>query len=891
MHRITETKLFKLLHKREKADGFEASEISSVVNNIIADSYPILQQVSRSFPLYTLHDPEHGFRVAENITRLIPKRTLSILNSIELSILLYSAYFHDIGMASSQEEFYKWIESDNYQTFMSSNEQWYNELHRIERIQRHKEYEKEYKESHKEKPTKAKKKTKASQPPIEYRRIQDIAYTEYLRINHAKRGAEYVNEQFGSNGKSNSKIQIGEVNYAEYVALVCKSHWENANALRNEDYRRDLYIRQLNVNLQYCCIILRLADLIDLDPDRTPKVLQDFIFDDIHQANSNSEVKHSVKLSADEWAKHRAVLGYKITPDEIRIEAKCSHPAIQKGLNDWCNYIDTERRSCRLILQENTKDITGTYHLELVNEVRTDFIKSDGTYIYTDFKFQLDYDRIVNLLMGTELWGDEMVVFRELLQNSIDACYHRKALSDKLKIPYTPEIIFSSSYDEKNNQLSISCTDNGIGMTKHIVETYLMHIGRSYYNSHEFRSRDFGLYPISQFGLGIMSCFMVTNKIKIDTQYTGDNLIKDDPLSVEIDSKGKYVVLRSLKKDVDGTTVSLIFKDIYGGRDEKFFDDEMFMKGKHGKNHPHYHHLFYSWEQIIQHYAIHIGIPIKFHYNDEREDRIIKAKDFAVPDPLWFENRCLAANHKEFIFSFDYDETNGLAGIFRFLLPYDTNGNLSFVTLIDSKFKIFIDSDGDLGASSPFYQDNSLKVKLEIEKEKKENKNSDDDTDYDWDVAEIRGVYRDRFKQKPPEGSSYEGLLELIERSFTWTQDGLKVDLIDSHSKQKDESEDEIKNRTNIFQFVPVPGLNAADIDIRRDWRTNLNVQRTDFVRDKSLDSFIERYNDLAAKMWLKIIETEGSFSNKDSKTKFINTLIELSDWKLERHIKRILKL
>ena len=139
-------------------------------------------------------------------------------------------------------------------------------------------------------------------------------------------------------------------------------------------------------------MLLRLADLIDLDPERTPKVLQDFIFDDIHQINLNSTVKRSVKLSADEWAKHRAVLGYKITPDEIRIEAKCSHPAIQKGLIDWCNYIDTERRSCRLILQDNTKAITDTYHLELVNDVRTDFIKSDGTYIYTDFKFQLDYD-------------------------------------------------------------------------------------------------------------------------------------------------------------------------------------------------------------------------------------------------------------------------------------------------------------------------------------------------------------------------------------------------------------------------------------------------------------------------------------------------------------------
>jgi hypothetical protein len=870
MHRLLDSLLFKLLQKREKKDGFEASEVSSVVNKVISVSYPILKQVSRSFPLYTLHDSDHGFRVAENIFRLIPKRTLSNLNSIEMSILLYSAYLHDIGMASSQEEFYKWIESDEYQTFMNSNEQWYNELHRIESMQRHKEYE----ESNSEKPTKVKKKSKQEQPSLEYRRIQDIAYTEYLRINHAERGAEYVNKQFGIKGKSNSKIQIGEVNYAEYVALVCKSHWDNANALRNEEYRRDLHIGQLSVNLQYCCLLLRLADLIDLDPERTPKVLQDFIFDDIQTLSLNSTSKHSIKLSADEWAKHRAILGYKITPHEIRIEAKCSHPAIQKGLNDWCNYIDTERRSCRLILQGNTKDVTDTYHLDLVNEVRTDFIKSDGTYIYTDFKFQLDYDRVVNLLMGTELWGDEMVVFRELLQNSIDACYHRKALSDKLKIPYTPQIIFSSGYDEKNNQLTISCADNGIGMTKHIVETYLMHIGRSYYTSHEFRNRDFSLYPISQFGLGIMSCFMVTNKITIDTQYAGDNLIKHEPLSIEIDSKGKYVVLRSLKNEVDGTTVSLIFKDIYGDRDEIFFQEKMFMKGKHRRR-ERYHHFFYRWEEIIQHYAIHVDIPIKFQYSDDREERIIKAKEFSVPDVNWNDNPCLASNHKEFIFSFDYDETDGLAGIFRFLLPYDVNGNLSLITLVDSKFKIFIDSDGDIGAASPSYTDSSLHGDIYVE----EN---------DWNFDELKGVYRVKYDQRPPEGSSYNDLFEIIKSNFAWTQDGLKVDLIESHYRNGENEEYEKRRSTNIFNFVKVPGLNAAEIDIRRDWRTNLNVQRTDFIRDKSLDSFINRYNGLAAEMWLKIIESEGSFSNNESKIKFIETLKQISEWKLRQEIEKL---
>ncbi len=864
MHKVIETQLFKLLQKREKEDGFLAGDISAVVNRIISESYPILQQVSRNFPLYTLHDPDHGFRVAENIYNLIPKLTLANLNSIEISILIYSAFFHDIGMASSQDEFYIWLESNEYRKFLETNESWSNELYRIKGIQRQKEYEESQRGSTQEK--------KWGDPSVEYRRIQDIIYTDYLRINHAERGAKYIMEQFGDNGKSDVKIHIGQVNYSEDVALVCKSHCANTEILRTEDYRRDLHIGQLAINLQYCSLLLRLADLIDLDPDRTPKVLSDFIFNDIYKIETLSpSIKKTVRLSADEWAKHRSILGYRVSPNEIRFEAKCSHPAIQKGLIDWCNYINSERINCRFVLQENVKDITEKYKLELINDVRSDFIKSDGSYIYADLKFSLDYERIVNLLMGTELWGDQKVVFRELLQNSIDACNHRADICKKLNIPYSPEIVFTNAYDEENNELIISCADNGIGMSKHIIETYLMQIGRSYYKSSEFKNEHLGLYPISQFGLGIMSCFMVTNKIRIYTQYfDANNMTNQVPLSVEIDSKGKYVVLKSLKSKVSGTTVSLIFSRMQNKRDRMFSEDDFFMREKHfGKGR---HYLFYDFDYILGHYALHVDIPIRIKYSDDVDDKLIVSKEFTVPTVDWEQIPCLSAHHKEFIFKYGYDETDGLAGIFRFLLPVDEKGNLSFATLIEDKFKIFIDTDGDLCTATPDYKNDSLKISLKAKD--------------DWDTAEIRGIYRDKFKRKPSASENrYDDLLEKVDSFFKWTQDGLKVDLVSSHETHSRDN----KNAANLFNLVHVPGLNAAEIDIRRDWRTNLNVQRTDFLRNSALELFNDRYNDLAAQMWHRIIEAEGSFKNKKSKKTFIDSLINLADanWSLKEKFKK----
>jgi len=864
MNKVIETQLYKLLKKRELKDNFEANELSSVVNRIISDSFPVLQQVSRNFPLYTLHDPDHGYRVAENIYKLLSENTISSLNSVEISILIYAAYFHDIGMASSQDEFYKWIDSGEYHNFIGANDKWSREIHRIDMMERHREYE--------ERENSKSSKNKTKTPSIELRRLQDIIYTEYLRINHAERGAKYVTDHFGTNGKLDTKIQIGQVNYAEYVTLVCKSHWEDTNSLKNDIYRRDLHIGVSPVNIQFCCILLRLADLIDLDPDRTPKVLKEFIFNDLYKTDSLSDqINNTIKFSAEEWAKHRAVLGYKVSPNEIRIEAKCTHPAIQKGLIEWCNYINSERINCRLISQDNKKDITEKYHLDLVNDILPDYIKSDGSYIYADLKFSLDYDRIVNLLMGSELWGDENVVFRELLQNSIDACNHRKAICEKQKIEYTPEIVFNSNYDEDNHEFVISCSDNGIGMTRDIIGNYLMQIGRSYYKSTDFKNKHLGLYPISQFGLGLMSCFMATNKVRIETQHIDDKLQKHEPLLIEIDSKGKYVILRRLNENIEGTKVSLIFNRSSFRHEKMFFEEEMFLRRHKSRKGRFFHHpLFHNTSWVIEKYAIHVDIPIIIQYDHERDDQIITNNKFDFPKIDWKDCPCLSKYHKEFKFKFDYKDTSGLAGIFRFLLPLDEKGNLSFATLIDSKFKIYSNSLGELLCTTDDYDDKSLKIKIETKEE--------------WETAEIRGIYRDKFKQKPSASeSSYDDILENIESSFSWTQDGLRIDLVDVHHGNNKGNTD----GTNLFREVHVPGLNSAEIDIRKDWRVSLNVQRTNFIRNESLDQFEERFNDLAAKMWLKIIETKQSFKTKKAKKEFIKQLIELSNWSLKSHLEK----
>lgn len=102
-----------------------------------------------------------------------------------------------------------------------------------------------------------------------------------------------------------------------------------------------------------------IADVLELDPERTPATLLDFMLLDLTRTRPEDTAIGAAEVkSAEEWAKHRAILGYKISPEEIRIEARCSHPAIQKGLREWCAYIDAERRECRVVARDNTEEIT-----------------------------------------------------------------------------------------------------------------------------------------------------------------------------------------------------------------------------------------------------------------------------------------------------------------------------------------------------------------------------------------------------------------------------------------------------------------------------------------------------------------------------------------------------
>lgn len=144
-------------------------------------------------------------------------------------------------------------------------------------------------------------------------------------------------------------------------------------------------------------------------------------------------------------------------------------------------------------------------------------IQTEG-YTFSDYKMTLEFKAISSLLMGEKIYGSKSLGLRELIQNSIDACRIRQE-TENIKREfgedaYQPRI--KVILDPKNQAI---IKDNGIGMSIDIIKRHFLNIGVSYYKSDNFLLRDFEYKPIGNYGIGFLSCFMLSDEVKVITRH------------------------------------------------------------------------------------------------------------------------------------------------------------------------------------------------------------------------------------------------------------------------------------------------------------------------------------------------------------------------------------
>lgn len=81
--------------------------------------------------------------------------------------------------------------------------------------------------------------------------------------------------------------------------------------------------------------------------------------------------------------------------------------------------------------------------------------------------------------------------------------------------------------------------DNGSGMSIDILKKYFLNVGVSYYASDDYRLQDREYSPIGHYGIGFLACFMLSDKVEVNTVYYNEQ--KMNRISFERNSE--YICL------------------------------------------------------------------------------------------------------------------------------------------------------------------------------------------------------------------------------------------------------------------------------------------------------------------------------------------------------------
>lgn len=458
----------------------------------------ILGMIGREgiFDEYTKHDISHINYMLESLDWIIPKETQEIMTPADWLMIVLSVYFHDLGMLVTKDEFGKRQSLAAFKTFK-------NEIHACK-------YGAEYKDKI---------------DNLDDGERERFIYQELVRKTHAERVKYWIlgekSLQFDRDIAVVEQIQklIANLDYTfrRDLAMICESH--HLSDLDNfEKYKINQPYGTTNteiVNLHYAALILRTADLLHITSDRTPSI-------EYHLINPSDPI------SQEEWAKQMAVRNIRpkakknkegkvdenIAKDTLEVFAYFQDEKGFFGLISYLNYANEELIKNKKYneLAKKNQGCIYDYPWKAIDDsnIETkDFEKKQ-------FEFSLDQPKILNLLVGHTLYNDSTVVLRELIQNGIDATklvQHEHSTTHS-QSRYDPSIYID--WNEKKKTLSF--LDNGTGMTLEIIQNHLLKVGSSRYQDDAFKKKYPDFSPISRFGIGLLTCFLVADNIDITTK-------------------------------------------------------------------------------------------------------------------------------------------------------------------------------------------------------------------------------------------------------------------------------------------------------------------------------------------------------------------------------------
>jgi hypothetical protein len=366
-----------------------------------------------------------------------------------------------------------------------------------------------------------------------------------IRDEHHIRTERYFEKMY-------DKVDLSE-HEARIIGRISKGH--RKVDLNAKEYDDIIFGQSIRIRTRFLSALLRIADECDVTHSRTPEV----IYYSINPTLASEAV----------FQKHLNITGIGQLDEKhkIYVSAIARDPKGAKVLREVVSKIQHELDTIKGILAQN----------EIALDVVELKLETRG-FIDKPIGFDINKKKIVDLLIGEHLYRNPDVAIRELIQNSIDSCNLKK----KGEIGFIGKVSLI-----RNDDNTLVVEDNGLGMAYFEAKRFLSNIGSSFYDSEEFKQfiKDKTYDPIAQFGIGILSCFLISKSIVIETLKEGEESCKftieslDEEWKYEkgsLQTSGTRIILvlneegrnisieRSLKRYFLCPEISIEYKDIEG---------------------------------------------------------------------------------------------------------------------------------------------------------------------------------------------------------------------------------------------------------------------------------------------------------------------------------------
>ena len=432
-----------IAQKAEKLAAFGGLNLLHIKRSVAS----LLGLIGREaiFDQYTKHDITHIDEMLSNLEWIIPDSSKQAMSDADWLMIVLAVYFHDMGMLVTKAEFEARGEQESgFPAFCE---------HVLFAGPDGPDY-----------------KAKIDQLPGDEK--DRFLYQEFVRNKHAERIRAWI---MGQTKKElglaeTATVEVGKLldplgkQFRRDLGIVCESH--HLNDLGDTDkYKVSQPYGNSDsetVNLQYCAVLLRTADLLHITSDRTPSI-------------EFRTINPSDPISQQEWAKQMAVTRVRSkcgVNDEGEADETASRDTVEVhafftkedgffGLTSYLGYANEQ-------LKKSNEWISKTLKLRLAKhefpwrKIDDSNIETEG-FIRDAFEFTIDQAKILDLLTGHTLYNDTNVVLRELVQNAIDAI--------RLKhFPNSPSKLGRVAITWNSETRILSVQDNGTGMTQDIIK-------------------------------------------------------------------------------------------------------------------------------------------------------------------------------------------------------------------------------------------------------------------------------------------------------------------------------------------------------------------------------------------------------------------------------------